>query len=161
MGELRAALSRFFTILAAGLLAMTVLTTPEPATAKCDDIPMAVVGPMTGDWAYDGEEMRRGAQLAVDDIDAKGGIRGCKIALTVLDDQYTPATIFRGRLPASIWPIIFNKRISQSLAMARPMEMAWRTKQGRRYERGHILRSWQRRLNLVKVIFQTSSTNSN
>ncbi|UCI09436.1 branched-chain amino acid ABC transporter substrate-binding protein [Mesorhizobium sp. B1-1-8] len=53
---------------------------------------MAVVGPMTGDWAYDGEEMRRGAQLAVDDINAKGGVRGCKIALTVLDDQYTPAT---------------------------------------------------------------------
>ncbi|WP_167524414.1 MULTISPECIES: branched-chain amino acid ABC transporter substrate-binding protein [unclassified Mesorhizobium] len=71
---------------------MTVLTTPEPATAKCDDIPMAVVGPMTGDWAYDGEEMRRGAQLAVDDINAKGGIRGCKIALIVLDDQNTPAT---------------------------------------------------------------------
>ncbi|MER9943648.1 branched-chain amino acid ABC transporter substrate-binding protein [Mesorhizobium sp. M0092] len=75
-------------------LAMFVafMALPQPATAKCADIPMAVVGPMTGDGAYDGEEMRRGAQLAVDDINAKGGVRGCKIVLTVLDDQYTPAT---------------------------------------------------------------------
>ena len=81
MRELWTALLRGFTILAS-----------ESAAAKCTDIPMAVVGPMTGDWAHDGEEMRRGAQLAVDDINGKGGVRGCKIALTVLDDQYTPAT---------------------------------------------------------------------
>ena len=92
MRELWTALLRVFTILAAGLLAAAVLTASESAAAKCTDIPMAVVGPMTGDWAHDGEEMRRGAQLAVDDINGKGGVRGCKIALTVLDDQYTPAT---------------------------------------------------------------------
>ncbi|PBC10441.1 branched-chain amino acid ABC transporter substrate-binding protein [Mesorhizobium sp. WSM3859] len=92
MCELWTALSRVFTILAAGLLTAAVLTASGSAAAKCADIPIAVVGPMTGDWAYDGEEMRRGAQLAVDDINGKGGVRGCKIALTVLDDQYTPAT---------------------------------------------------------------------
>ena len=53
---------------------------------------MAVAGPMTGDWAVYGEGMRRGAQLAADDINAKGGIGGCKIALMVLDDQGKPDT---------------------------------------------------------------------
>ncbi|TIP76518.1 MAG: branched-chain amino acid ABC transporter substrate-binding protein, partial [Mesorhizobium sp.] len=56
------------------------------------DIPLAVAGPMTGDSAVYGEEMRRGAQLATDDINARGGIGGCKIALMVLDDQGDPAT---------------------------------------------------------------------
>nr|WP_279626481.1 MULTISPECIES: branched-chain amino acid ABC transporter substrate-binding protein [Mesorhizobium] len=62
------------------------------AAAECADIPIAVAGPMTGDWAVYGEEMRRGAKLAADDINAKGGIGGCKLALTVLDDQGTPDT---------------------------------------------------------------------
>ena len=51
---------------------------------------MAVVGPMTGDWSVYGEEMRRGAQLATDDINAKGGMGGCKIVLTVHDDGGVP-----------------------------------------------------------------------
>jgi branched-chain amino acid transport system substrate-binding protein len=67
-------------------------TVHQSAAAECPDIPMAVAGPMTGDWALMGEEMRRGAQLATDDINAKGGIGGCKIALMVLDDQGNPAT---------------------------------------------------------------------
>ncbi|RWD63402.1 MAG: branched-chain amino acid ABC transporter substrate-binding protein [Mesorhizobium sp.] len=85
---------RYFSTTLFLTLAMFVaaMALPQLAIAGCADIPMAVVGPMTGDWAYDGEEMRRGAQLAVDDINAKGGVRGCKIALTVLDDKYTPAT---------------------------------------------------------------------
>lgn len=64
----------------------------QSGAAECPDIPMAVAGPMTGDWALMGEEMRRGAQLAADDINAKGGIKGCKIALMVLDDQGNPDT---------------------------------------------------------------------
>jgi len=62
----------------------------QSAAAECPDIPMAVVGPMTGGLASMGEQMRRGAQLATDDINAKGGIGGCKIALTVLDDEADP-----------------------------------------------------------------------
>lgn len=90
MRELRTALSRCLTILALGLLAVAGLTTHQSAAAECPDIPMAVVGPMTGGWAVYGEEMRRGAQLATDDINAKGGIGGCKIELTVLDDGGEP-----------------------------------------------------------------------
>ena len=92
MSELGTALSRFFTVFAFGLLAVVASTTYQLAAAECPDIPMAVVGPMTGDWAVYGEGMRRGAQLAADDINAKGGIGGCKLALSVLDDRGDPDT---------------------------------------------------------------------
>jgi len=47
---------------------------------------------MTGEWGPFGDEMRRGAQLAADDINAKGGVGGRKITLTVLDDEGKPET---------------------------------------------------------------------
>ncbi|RVD47780.1 branched-chain amino acid ABC transporter substrate-binding protein [Mesorhizobium sp. M8A.F.Ca.ET.208.01.1.1] len=92
MHGLRVAVSRILTILALGLLALTTLATPQLAAAECPDIRMAVVGPMTGHLELMGEQMRRGAQLATDDINAKGGIGGCKIALTVHDDEADPTT---------------------------------------------------------------------
>ncbi|WP_181176213.1 branched-chain amino acid ABC transporter substrate-binding protein [Mesorhizobium sp. B2-3-4] len=90
MGGFGAELRRHFTLLAFGLLVASIV--PQFAAAACPDIPVAVAGPMTGDWAVYGEEMRRGAQLATDDINAKGGIKGCKLALMVLDDQGKPDT---------------------------------------------------------------------
>lgn len=88
MHKFSVGLSGLLTRLVVGLL--TALTTSQVAAAACADIPIAVAGPMTGDWAVMGEEMRRGVQLAADDINAKGGIGGCKIALMVLDDQGKP-----------------------------------------------------------------------
>ncbi len=86
-----AASSRLLSLLFFGLLALAASAT-QPMAAGCPDIPMAVAGPMTGDWAVYGEEMRRGAQLAADDINAKGGIGGCKIELMALDDHGDPST---------------------------------------------------------------------
>jgi len=54
------------------------------------DIPIALVGPMTGSNATFGEQLKRGAQQAVDDINAKGGVLGQKLALTIADDACDP-----------------------------------------------------------------------
>jgi branched-chain amino acid transport system substrate-binding protein len=54
------------------------------------DIPIALVGPMTGSNATFGEQLKRGAQQAVDDINAKGGVLGQKLALSVADDACDP-----------------------------------------------------------------------
>jgi branched-chain amino acid transport system substrate-binding protein len=54
------------------------------------DILIAVAGPMTGQYASFGEQMKRGAELAVKDINAKGGVLGQKLALTVGDDACDP-----------------------------------------------------------------------
>ncbi|BAU46856.1 ABC transporter [Sulfurifustis variabilis] len=60
------------------------------ATAAAADIRIAVVGPMTGQYAAFGEQMRRGAEMAVADINAKGGVLGQKLVLEVGDDACDP-----------------------------------------------------------------------
>ncbi|MDH3315832.1 MAG: branched-chain amino acid ABC transporter substrate-binding protein [Gammaproteobacteria bacterium] len=54
------------------------------------DILIATAGPMTGQYASFGEQMRRGAEMAVKDINAKGGVMGQKLVLTVGDDACDP-----------------------------------------------------------------------
>jgi branched-chain amino acid transport system substrate-binding protein len=53
-------------------------------------IPIAVVGPVTGSNAALGEQMTRGAKMAVADINAKGGVLGKKLALIIADDACDP-----------------------------------------------------------------------
>ncbi len=54
------------------------------------DILIATAGPMTGQYASFGEQMKRGAEMAVNDINAKGGVLGQKLVLTVGDDACDP-----------------------------------------------------------------------
>jgi branched-chain amino acid transport system substrate-binding protein len=64
------------------------MLTATAATAQ--DIPIALVGPMTGPSAPVGEQMKRGAEKAVADINAKGGVLGKKLALAIGDDACDP-----------------------------------------------------------------------
>ena len=57
------------------------------AAEKASGIQMAVVGPAGGQLAAYGDEMQRGAQLAVDDINSRGGINGEKITLQFVGDK--------------------------------------------------------------------------
>ena len=57
---------------------------------RAQDIPVAVVGPVTGSNAALGEQMTRGANMAVADINAKGGVLGKKLALIIADDACDP-----------------------------------------------------------------------
>src|ERR1043165_4599790 len=59
-------------------------------TAKADDITIAVAGPMTGSLAAFGEQLRRGAEMAVKDLNAAGGVMGKKVNLVIGDDQCDP-----------------------------------------------------------------------
>ena len=54
------------------------------------DITIATAGPMTGQYASFGEQMRRGAEMAVRDINAKGGVLGQKLKLEIGDDACDP-----------------------------------------------------------------------
>jgi branched-chain amino acid transport system substrate-binding protein len=57
---------------------------------KAQDIPIAVVGPITGSNAALGEQMTRGAKMVVADINAKGGVLGKKLDLIIADDACDP-----------------------------------------------------------------------
>lgn len=51
---------------------------------------LAVAGPMTGGEASFGDQFRQGAQMAVSDLNARGGLLGQKIRLETADDVCDP-----------------------------------------------------------------------
>jgi branched-chain amino acid transport system substrate-binding protein len=59
---------------------------PNAPKEKDQDLVVGVAGPMSGQFAFIGEQMKRGAQLAIDDINAKGGVLGKKLKLAAGDD---------------------------------------------------------------------------
>src|SRR5438445_5581606 len=59
-------------------------------TAKAQDVAIAVVGAIAGSNAALGEQMTRGAKMAVADINAKGGVLGKKLNLILADDACDP-----------------------------------------------------------------------
>jgi branched-chain amino acid transport system substrate-binding protein len=54
------------------------------------DVTIAVVGPMTGQYAAFGAQYRAGAEMAVEDINAAGGLVGQKVRLEIGDDACDP-----------------------------------------------------------------------
>ena len=61
------------------------------ASATRAEIEVAVVGPMSGEYQLFGEQMRRGAQQAVTDINTGGGLLGDTLELFIEDDGCDPA----------------------------------------------------------------------
>ena len=60
------------------------------SAAFAQDINVAVAGPMTGSESAFGRQMKNGADQAVADINAAGGVLGKKLALQVGDDACDP-----------------------------------------------------------------------
>jgi branched-chain amino acid transport system substrate-binding protein len=76
---------------AAGL-ALGALSLPNfgiaPARAQVKPIKIALIAPLSGPWARQGQLMRMGAEMALEDINGKGGIAklgGAKLELAVAD----------------------------------------------------------------------------
>jgi branched-chain amino acid transport system substrate-binding protein len=60
------------------------------AGAAQADIVIATAGPMTGQYAAFGEQMQKGAEQAVKDLNAAGGVLGEQLVLEVGDDACDP-----------------------------------------------------------------------
>ncbi len=69
---------------------VTALAGLFAASGAMADIKIAVAGPMTGQYASFGEQMKRGAEMAVADINAAGGVMGQKLQLSIEDDACDP-----------------------------------------------------------------------
>lgn len=54
------------------------------------EISIVVAGPMTGDYLFFGEQMAVGAEFAVDDINAAGGVLGETVEISIFDDACDP-----------------------------------------------------------------------
>jgi branched-chain amino acid transport system substrate-binding protein len=76
-------------LLLAGAAAAS-LTVALPAQAQ-ETIKLGLVAAMSGQSAKSGEAIVRGLSLALDEINAKGGLLGKKVELLVRDDESNPA----------------------------------------------------------------------
>ena len=77
---------RIFTLALALLLALP-LVGPLPAPAA-EDVKIALVAPLSGRWARQGQLKKMGAEMAIDEINSQGGIKalgGAKIVLREAD----------------------------------------------------------------------------
>lgn len=70
---------------------------PEPSSSVTGGdtdsdrvIRIAMVAPMTGDNAQNGEKIQRGAELCIEDFQKEGKIGGAKIQLDIFDDKNDP-----------------------------------------------------------------------
>jgi branched-chain amino acid transport system substrate-binding protein len=60
------------------------------ATSALADITIGVAGPMTGQYAAFGEQLKKGAEQVVADINAAGGVNGEQLKLEIGDDACDP-----------------------------------------------------------------------
>ena len=72
------------------LLLATAATVAMGVSAAQAEIVIATAGPMTGQYASFGEQMQRGAEMAVKDINAAGGVLGQQLVLEIGDDACDP-----------------------------------------------------------------------
>ena len=70
--------------------ALAVAAVALMATPSFAQIKIGVAGPMTGQNATFGEQLSRGATMAVEDINAAGGVNGKKLELVIGDDACDP-----------------------------------------------------------------------
>lgn len=78
-------------VLVMGMLAACAPKSPSAsAPADTEYIVFGVVAPMTGDLADFGTQVTRGIGMAMDEINAKGGLNGKLLKYKVCDDQCNP-----------------------------------------------------------------------
>lgn len=63
---------------------------PEPKPAQDDTILLGEVGSLTGSEAAFGISTRNGIELALEEVNRSGGVKGKKVAVRVYDDQSKP-----------------------------------------------------------------------
>lgn len=74
----------------AAALAAAVAVGLSACKREPDTIKIGIAGPMTGSVAKFGEQLKKGAETAVADINAAGGVNGKKLELVVGDDACEP-----------------------------------------------------------------------
>src|SRR2546430_1328060 len=78
---------RTHTIAVTLVLLLLVVIPPAPAPAA-DDVKIALVAPLSGRWARQGQLKKMGAEMAIEEINAQGGIKalgGAKLVLREAD----------------------------------------------------------------------------
>jgi branched-chain amino acid transport system substrate-binding protein len=70
------------------MLAAAIAVSAGPAWSQAKEVRVAMIAPMSGPWARQGELMKKGADMAIEDINRAGGIKsmgGARLRLLVVD----------------------------------------------------------------------------
>ncbi len=89
------------------LLAALAIAMPGITGAWAQDIKIGFVGALSGLSAKSGEAITRGIDVAIDEINAKGGVLGRKLVLVKRDDESNPA---KGQIAAR--ELIQNEKVA-------------------------------------------------
>ncbi|MBI4057638.1 MAG: ABC transporter substrate-binding protein [Elusimicrobia bacterium] len=104
------------------LLVLSLMIANRSSAVAADRILIGEVGSLTGAEATFGDSTRKGIDLAITDINAKGGVKGKKLEVKVYDDQGKPeeAATAMTRLIAQdkVTLVLGEVASSRSLAMA-------------------------------------------
>lgn len=74
-------------VASAMVMAMTGCGSAQQASGSADAFKIGGIGPTTGDAAVYGMAVQNGAQIAVDEINAAGGVNGYKLEFSFQDDE--------------------------------------------------------------------------
>ena len=85
-------MKKFLGLLLAGAMFASSFAGCSGKTSSSDEKTLLIggTGPLTGDYATYGISVQQGAQIAVDEINEKGGVNGYTIKLEMEDDQADP-----------------------------------------------------------------------
>ncbi len=90
MSRLHRSITRRRILAGAGAAGIAVIGSPAVLRAQAKSVKVGIIHPVTGGVSYSGTQGRAGATMAVDDINAKGGIKslgGAKIEALLSDAQ--------------------------------------------------------------------------
>lgn len=85
-------MKKFLGLLLAGAMLASSFTGCSGKASSSDEKTLLIggTGPLTGDYATYGISVQQGAQIAVDEINEKGGVNGYTVKLQMEDDQADP-----------------------------------------------------------------------
>ena len=85
-------MKKFLGLLLAGAMLASSFTGCSGKASSSDEKTLLIggTGPLTGDYATYGISVQKGAQIAVDEINEKGGVNGYTVKLEIEDDQADP-----------------------------------------------------------------------
>jgi len=106
---------------ALAILVVALLVGSAPRGAAAESIRFGAILPLTGPATVIGTQEKRGVELAVDDMNAKGGVDGQKIELVFEDNQAKPdlsVLSFNKLVDLEGVPVVFTGYSGPTLALA-------------------------------------------
>ncbi|MDR1039278.1 MAG: branched-chain amino acid ABC transporter substrate-binding protein [Deltaproteobacteria bacterium] len=82
----------YLSLAALAALGLALFTGAGTASAQGDPVKIGLMGPITGQWASEGQDMMNVVEILAEELNAQGGINGRPVEIVVEDDGGSPKT---------------------------------------------------------------------